>query len=544
MVGGGIWPVVHRELRAGARRPLNHWLRVLAVIVGVIGLHVAATNAPITTVGNRIFVELHRLLMFLILCVVPAITADCIARERREGTLGLLFMTPLRSWEIVIGKAAVQVLKAFTLWLAVVPILTIPFLSGGITWGLVAVQLGAELCAGIFCLAAGILATSLTDKRALAFILAFAFAATLVFGLTDQQFWGALPWTPGIPTIVLPSVPTPAAQSMLIRRMVLTRLPGGGTGYAFTMQPMVVGPAPAPAAVISLWPTGGRILFALVVLWAAIRFAGFCVERSWKDKIPSMRQIKWEKFCGTPLSRQWSKRKMRETLEWNPIAWLQQYSWKARLTKWGLCLVFTALLCIASTADTFQEISEREVTVVIILAAAYTYAGVNGFLQEKKNGALELILVTPLSIDEIIFGRMWGLWKQYFPATALLAGCYYALGFMWPHGDNWQTNYSGPRFTDESLQQVGLILAFFALPFYATLAALLFRNLVVAACLTWLALVAAPIIGISIMLVLAITLELTGSFWFCLGALGGHAVFARIAFKNLRRRLTQRDFAF
>ncbi len=196
MVGGGIWPVVHRELRDGARRPLNHWLCVAGAFIGVVGFYLAAWNAPITTVGNRIFVELHRLLMFLILCVVPAITADCIARERREGTLGLLFMTPLRSWEIVIGKAAVQVLKAFTLWLAVVPILTIPFLSGGVTWTLVAHQLAAEFCAGIFCIAAGILATSLTDRRATAFALAFAFAAVLVFGLTEQRWWGVLPWSP------------------------------------------------------------------------------------------------------------------------------------------------------------------------------------------------------------------------------------------------------------------------------------------------------------------------------------------------------------
>ena len=32
MVGGGIWPVVHRELRAGARRPFNHWLRAAGAL--------------------------------------------------------------------------------------------------------------------------------------------------------------------------------------------------------------------------------------------------------------------------------------------------------------------------------------------------------------------------------------------------------------------------------------------------------------------------------------------------------------------------------
>jgi ABC-type transport system involved in cytochrome c biogenesis permease component len=55
------------------------------------------------------------------------------------------------------------------------------------------------------------------------------------------------------------------------------------------------------------------------------------------------------------------------------------------------------------------------------MVAAYTYAGVNGFLQEKKSGALELILVSPISVNQIIFGRVWGLWKQFLPSIFCFA---------------------------------------------------------------------------------------------------------------------------
>ncbi len=346
---------------------------------------------------------------------------------------------------------------------------------------------------------------------------------------------------------------------------------GGGAPYVYNLRSMSGGSTvirmTAPMSLVSFWPIGGRILFALVVLWGAIRFAGFCVERSWKDKAPSLGAIKREEwmsdftFCGIPLFRQQFSRGLRETLEWNPIAWLQQYSWKARLTKWGLCLVFTTLLCMASTAATFQGISEREATVVVILAAAYTYAGVNGFLQEKKTGALELILVTPLSVNQIIFGRVWGLWKQYFPATVVLAGCYYGLRLFSPHQPmDWQPTYYGgmvlgsERFgldywtnyflTDGPMREFLLIIAFFALPFYSTLAALLCRNLVIAASLTWLALLAAPIAGILLLLIPTLLQERTDSGWLYLAALGGHAVFVAMAFRNLRRRLAQRDYAF
>ena len=58
--------------------------------------------------------------------------------------------------------------------------------------------LGVELCVGMFCLAAGILATSLTDKSATAFMLAFAFMAVgLVFGLTEERWSDLLPFEPG-----------------------------------------------------------------------------------------------------------------------------------------------------------------------------------------------------------------------------------------------------------------------------------------------------------------------------------------------------------
>ena len=187
---------------------------------------------------------------------------------------------------------------------------------------------------------------------------------------------------------------------------------------------------------------------------------------------------------------------MRRTLEWNPIAWLQQYSWRARLVKWGLCLAFTVLMCMASAAEDFWGIVEREWVVFAIMAAAYIYAGVNGFLQEKKSGALELILVTPLTINEVIFGRVWGLWKQFLPAAIVLAGCYYTIrGFehslnigrnylLWGRPstfdqysfDNWVEYFAEKN----TLWEFAAILGFFTLPFYATLSALRVKNIVVA----------------------------------------------------------------
>ena len=61
-------------------------------------------------------------------------TADCISRERREGTLGLLFLTPLTVLDVIAGKAAIHVLRALTLFLAALPVLVLPLVLGGVEW--------------------------------------------------------------------------------------------------------------------------------------------------------------------------------------------------------------------------------------------------------------------------------------------------------------------------------------------------------------------------------------------------------------------------
>jgi ABC-type transport system involved in cytochrome c biogenesis permease component len=584
MFGGGIWPVVQRELRAGARRPINHWLRVAGALGGVIVFWMSASAGPITSVGGQIFFGIHHLLMLLIVCVVPAITADCIARERREGTLGLLLLTPLRSSEIVLGKVLVQMLKALTFWLAIVPVLAIPFLLGGVARREVLSQLGAELCVGIYCMAAGIIATSLTEKRATAFALAFAFAATLVFGLTDERWadllrlqprpvvfvstgryrvFGASPYIFNPLAMQSPAIPPQFAPQPVPRRLAPMPRRGG-----FPPRSPLIGPPPV-RPVISLWPVAESLLLASLILWGTIRFAGYCVEQSWKDKTPSSRKSKWTKISAAPIVfKQGLRRKLRRTLEWNPIAWLQQYSWKLRLITWALCLVFTVLICMASAPGNTRSIAEQESIVLAILAAVYTYAGVNGFLQEKKTGALELILVTPLTVNEIIFGRVWGLWRQFFPAALMSAFSYYAFrsidmrsGYnifaIWnPVGDRYGMGYWSGYYNEGGMaQEFAVIIGFFALPFYATLAALRFRNIVLAAACTWLLFLAAPLVGGLFAMAVVNLFEAAdaipayygfepGPGWFYPGVIVGHAVFVTLAFRNLRRGLSQRDYSF
>ena len=108
-----FWPVVQRELREGARRPVNHRLRFWSVAAGtlLLWINVSTSERPAAQMGGWLFASLHTMLLGLILLIVPGLTADCIAREKREGTLGLLFLTPLSAVGIVAGKALAQGLR-------------------------------------------------------------------------------------------------------------------------------------------------------------------------------------------------------------------------------------------------------------------------------------------------------------------------------------------------------------------------------------------------------------------------------------------------
>src|SRR5207245_2009309 len=85
--------------------------------------------------------SLHLFVAFGVLalafCLLAGIflTADCLSEEKREGTLGLLFLTNLRSYDVVLGKLLATSLHSFYGLLAIFPVLGLPLMMGGVTLG-------------------------------------------------------------------------------------------------------------------------------------------------------------------------------------------------------------------------------------------------------------------------------------------------------------------------------------------------------------------------------------------------------------------------
>jgi hypothetical protein len=85
-----VVPVISRELRASAQHPFTYNLRVLGVgALMLASVMFGIYNGFGNNLGGRLFSSLHFALFCAIWLLVPLLTADCISRERREGTLGL-----------------------------------------------------------------------------------------------------------------------------------------------------------------------------------------------------------------------------------------------------------------------------------------------------------------------------------------------------------------------------------------------------------------------------------------------------------------------
>ena len=125
---------------------------------------------PPAQTGRHIFEWLAGLMLVYCLAYGRRSTADCLSQEKREGTLGLLFLTDLKGHDVVLGKLVATSVRGFYGLLAVFPVLAVPLLLGGITsgefWRVVLVLMDTFL----FSLAIGILGSALTRdlRRAMA----------------------------------------------------------------------------------------------------------------------------------------------------------------------------------------------------------------------------------------------------------------------------------------------------------------------------------------------------------------------------------------
>lgn len=161
-----ILPIVEVTLRQAARRRWTYWSRVVAVILAsLVAIPASLAVGSMRGGGFMGFVGFSPWLLLMLLSASVRSTADSISAEKREGTLGLLFLTDLKGRDVVLGKLAGICLPRFSAWLAALPAASILVLAGGVTW-LDVLRIMLAIANVLFCgAAAGLLGSSICRKR-------------------------------------------------------------------------------------------------------------------------------------------------------------------------------------------------------------------------------------------------------------------------------------------------------------------------------------------------------------------------------------------
>jgi hypothetical protein len=396
-----VLPIVDRELRVAARRRSAFWVRVLAatgaVAIGGAQLWVESDWRAAAGMGREIFETLSRLAFGFSLVAGPVLTADVLSEEKREGTLGLLFLTDLRALDIVLGKLVAASVTALFALLAVLPVLALSLLLGGVSFaefGRMTLALGNTLW---FSLTAGMAMSALCVQGRSAFAL-----AGLAIFLT-----AGVPW--------------------LYR--------GLSTGAATGLTP-VLGALGPTAAVFgaSATATGGdaaaywRALGGAHALgWGFLVAAAWLTGRAWRELTALRLSARWEaRWFELLLGKRSERRALRERLlDRNPMLWLGSRLRLKRTLLWGVFSVLLVAWLLARLVAGPQWWSPGMILLVatffqfplkwlVASEAAYRFA------EDRRSGALELLLTTGLGERDLVRGQMLAIRRLFEVPVALV----------------------------------------------------------------------------------------------------------------------------
>jgi ABC-type transport system involved in multi-copper enzyme maturation permease subunit len=411
--------VAGRELRVAARKRSSFRLRIftscIALLVAGYALWFVTLfgSRPIT--GERLFFTLSWV-TFLCACIVgPALTADCVNEEQNNGTLGLLFLTNLHGISIALGKLVGHGLLALYSIVSIVPVMALAALLGGTDAESLAKTALVLLITLILSLIIGMFASTVCRKAWVAAALALFILAVLVAGIPLAAF-------------VLRENQRPDWSAWL---ELLS------PNYSLSMA--------SPSA--AMLPSNHLWLALGVQMLIAVSFFGlitFFLPRVWKEgKSGRKAHYIYSIWRGLKYGSGEARRRLRaRLLQINPILWL---SCRERFGPMGLAMVLLVLAFAISWTGKQRLGSGSNADFLIpmivwIVGIALLYlcfcfrlaaAASERFAVDRKAGALELILCTPMKTREILRGHWLGLVRRFWGAAIVLLALHaFALNYI------------------------------------------------------------------------------------------------------------------
>jgi ABC-type transport system involved in cytochrome c biogenesis permease component len=403
-------PIVERELRVAARKRSTYWLRVAAVLIALVlgtGFMMISAMGGIGTahLGGSLFATLTWLALLPAIFAGLFFTSDALSEEKREGTLGFLFLTDLRGYDVAAGKLLATSLRGSFAMLAFFPVLGITLLMGGVT--------GAEFW---------------KTTLALLNVLFFSLSAGLLVSALSRDSQKAMGGTLLLLFLFIAGGPVVDAFNN----------PGGGL---FLPRLSLLSPVYAFVTASSQWghpPFWLSMLMSSLCALVMLLLACWLVPRTWQERgaagpVLGSRRYAWK--YGGPGRRA----RLRRLLDVNPILWLNS---RERWQRSGIWLLTAAMLAtfiavaLVLSSEVWMIWRQCSYLYVFLLYLWMASQASRFFVEARRNGVIELLLIAPLGGKEIVLGQWRALWRLFGVPVALLVGAH-VLGAGFSHESMW-----------------------------------------------------------------------------------------------------------
>lgn len=399
-----VLPVVERELRVAARRRLTYRTRLIAAVAMVVGLVIAEfsfsnRNLTASQHGQNLF-QIFAWVAFGFAALAGMIgTADCVSSEKREGTLGLLFLTDLKGYDIILGKLAANSMGVIYGLIASVPILSLPLLMGGVTAMQVLETAALLLTVLALSCSIGIFASTYSTNERKAIV--FAVLAMVMIVFLPIFIAVLLNEHRGVPTFELLVANFSPLFSLVI--VLSTSLMRSGLPWVFFHYHVLI-----------------TLAWTWLLIFLFLRFAARKAPLAWQQSEttarPRERLFVWRIKIGL-----WKP--PRALLDLNPYQWLALRGESSPKTVMGFVLCMFAIWGIGFLQYGRFMLDADVLTPTVVIVNTFLKIWVIGeasrrFVEDRQNNALELILSTPLQAREIVKGQ-WGALVKLFAVPVL-----------------------------------------------------------------------------------------------------------------------------
>jgi ABC-type transport system involved in multi-copper enzyme maturation permease subunit len=393
-------PIVHRELRVAARRTGTYWIRAsvaaFAVVICSQWFNNRLVAASIGNIGPGSFHTLS-LIGIVVALGLPVLIADCISHERREGTLGLLFLTTLKSRDVILGKFAVLGSVAFYSLLGFAPMMLMSLTVGGVTINEVARMALALANALFFSLCAALLISTRTRTQ-------------------SSAIMGTLMLVTGC--AILPMIPAKLSSHWLLAKTVIaspiaTRLAAFESAYA--TDAMDYWSSLASAHLL------GWLCLVLAILSLRHNWAQTFTPKTLKARSAGPRRL-------NAPSRVLLFTRANRLRAFAPVARAVLRMGSQRPMAWSaaaLSVVGSITHAIAvRTLGSPWAAAGTEVIFNIASSALFAIVAGRFFFESRRSGELELLLVTPVGARGILREQRLAITRLILgPLYLVIAGC-------------------------------------------------------------------------------------------------------------------------